>query len=46
MTTTTTLVAVTVVKRLNKILVTETLRNADDKDITLLAIAVVTHLKT
>ena len=46
MTTTTTLVAVIVVKHLNKLLVTETLRNADDKDITLLAIAVVTHLKT
>ena len=46
MTTTTTLVAVIVVKHLIKLLVTETLRNADDKDITPLAIAVVTHLKT
>ena len=46
MTTTTTLVAVIVVKRLSRLLVTEALRNADDKDITLPAITVVTHLKT
>ena len=46
MTTTTTLVAVIVVKHLNKLLVTESVKNADDKDISPLAIAVVTHLKT